>query len=342
MKGIFAKTIRIGRLSVSFFQDEIVFIYFGSTVYMKSFRRNFSVIGKKTALAMSATFVFIVALTSYLLSFTDLDSVNEDDEIKNRLLQSQQTDYSLPVISEKLQVAEHRVKKTETLGRIAKQYGVSIDTICGSNNLRTYDFVGVGTVLKIPNKDGIMYKMAKGENLVNIAVRYRVSLKKILDENNIKNPDFVPLNMKLFIPDAKPQNIIIGFIWPTGARQITCGYGWRRNPFNYRIKEFHQGLDIRSIYNWIKASKYGQVTFTGWLGGYGNAIIVAHPGGWKTLYGHLSKIIVRSGQYVKQGQSIAKSGNTGRSTGPHLHFEIIKNGQHKNPYYYIKKNFAAR
>ncbi len=66
-------------------------------------------------------------------------------------------------------------------------------------------------------------------------------------------------------------------------------------------------------------------------------IVVTHPGGDRTLYGHLSRIIVKEGQYVKQGQIIAKSGNTGNSTGPHLHFEIIKKGQHVNPYTELKK-----
>jgi murein DD-endopeptidase MepM/ murein hydrolase activator NlpD len=80
------------------------------------------------------------------------------------------------------------------------------------------------------------------------------------------------------------------------------------------------------------------VTYAGWLGGYGKTVVIAHPGGWKTLYGHLSRIIVREGQYVKQGQSIAKSGNTGRSTGPHLHFEIIKHGSHHNPFVYLKNS----
>ena len=143
----------------------------------------------------------------------------------------------------------------------------------------------------------------------------------------------------LFIPDAKPQNIIRGFMWPTYSRYITCGFGWRRNPFNWRMKEYHCGMDIKSNYQWVRASKYGKITFTGWMGGYGKAVIIAHPEGWKTLYAHLSRIIVRQGQYVKQGQTIARSGNTGRSTGAHLHFEIIQNGKHKNPYSFLKKNY---
>jgi len=236
-----------------------------------------------------------------------------------------------------LVIKKHRVARGEILSNIAKKYGVSIDTICGSNNLRSYDFIREGALLKIPNKDGILYKMRNGNKIVSIANKYKISLKKIIAENNIKNPDFIPVNQVIFIPDAKPQNIFSGFLWPTRNRFITCGYGWRRSPFNRKSREFHHGLDIRARYEWVKASKFGKVTYTGWLGGYGKAIIIAHPKGFKTLYAHLSRISVRRGQYVKQGQYIGKSGNTGRSTGPHLHFEIMKKGRHKNPYHYLKR-----
>ena len=95
-------------------------------------------------------------------------------------------------------------------------------------------------------------------------------------------------------------------------------------------------MDIRSNYQPVRSTKYGKVTYSGWFGGYGKAVIVAHPGGWKSLYGHLSKIFVKRGQYVKQGQYVGRSGNTGYSSGPHLHFELIYNGRHVNPYRYLK------
>ena len=135
--------------------------------------------------------------------------------------------------------------------------------------------------------------MQKGGELVSIARRYKVSLKKIIEENNIRNPDFVASNTVLFIPDAKPLNVFSGFIWPAGTRFITCGYGWRRNPWDTRYTEFHPGLDIRSNFQMVKASKYGKVTYTGWLGGYGKAVVIAHPDGYKTLYAHLSRIMVQ-------------------------------------------------
>lgn len=261
----------------------------------------------------------------------------DDETIKKNLLQSKQTDYSSPEKADKIVISEHRISRGETIQKIAKKYGVSVDTIRGTNNLTADSVLKDGMVLKIPNKDGILLKMQKGGELVSIARRYKVSLKKIIEENEIKNPDFVAANTVLFIPDAKPLNIFSGFLWPGGSRFITCGYGWRRNPYDPRSTEFHPGLDIRSNFQGVRASKYGKITYTGWLGGYGKAVIIAHPGGWKTLYAHLSRIMVRAGQYVKQGQFVGSSGNTGRSTGAHLHFEILKDGRNINPYIYFRK-----
>jgi len=262
----------------------------------------------------------------------DIKDILEDEKIKNELLLSDQTDYSDQKSSdEKLIILTHKVKRGENLSIIAKKYGISIDTICGSNNLRSYDFINEGALLRIPNKDGILYNMKEGNNLVNLANKYKIPADKILAQNNFANPDFIKPGELVFIPDAKPQNIIQGFLWPVSSKRVTSAYGWRRNPFNRAHREFHKGIDIAARYSWVKAARFGRITFAGWMGGYGNAIIIAHPGGYKTLYAHLSRISVRNGQYVKQGQVIAQSGNTGRSTGPHLHFEIIKNGSHKNP-----------
>ena len=262
----------------------------------------------------------------------DIKEILEDEKIKNELLLSDKTDYSDQKNSdEKLNIQTHKVKRGENLSIIAKKYGISIDTICGSNNLRSYDFINEGAVLRIPNKDGILYNMKEGNNLINLAKKYKIPADKILAQNNFANPDFIKPGELVFIPDAKPQNIIQGFLWPVSSRRITSAYGWRRNPFNRAHREFHKGIDIAARYSWVKAARFGRITFAGWMGGYGNAIIIAHPGGYKTLYAHLSRVSVKNGQYVKQGQVIAQSGNTGRSTGPHLHFEIIKNGGHQNP-----------
>ena len=335
MKNFFNRTIKIGKLTVSLISYEVMLLYVGSRkIYIKTFRFNRDLPYKKIVLATAGA-VSVLIMLVLTVSIVSSDRQYNDDELKENLLNSSQ--FTTPDPDFKLQIREHKVKRGDTLSSIAHKYGVSTDTICGSNNLKSYDVINEGIVLKVPNKDGILYKMGKGSSIVNIAQTYRIPLQKILKRNDISNPDFIAVGSIIFIPDAKPQNIVVGFMWPTRSRFITCGYGWRRNPYNWSEREFHMGLDIRATYEWVRSSKYGQVSFAGWLGGYGKAIILAHPGGWKTLYAHLSNIMVQRGQYIKQGQSIGKSGNTGRSTGAHLHFEMINNGKHQNPYRYLVK-----
>lgn len=119
--------------------------------------------------------------------------------------------------------------------------------------------------------------------------------------------------------------------WPTYGR-ISSKYGNRIHPISKR-KEFHSGIDIANSYGTtICASGSGKVIFSGYKNGYGKTIIINHGYGYKTLYGHNSKLLVDKGDYVKKGQPIAKMGSTGTSTGNHCHFEVIQNGSTINPY----------
>lgn len=116
------------------------------------------------------------------------------------------------------------------------------------------------------------------------------------------------------------------FSWPVpGHTRVSSGYGWRNCPFHG--KEKHTGLDIPAPYGTaVKAAGSGTVIFSGYLGSYGNAVIIRHGGGLYTLYGHNSSLVARSGAKVSKGQTIAKVGSTGSSTGNHCHFEVRKGG----------------
>ena len=119
--------------------------------------------------------------------------------------------------------------------------------------------------------------------------------------------------------------------------EITSGFGYRSNPFSGVSTESHPGLDFRgAIGDPVKTTADGVIEFAGPRGGYGNCIIIKHKGDIKTLYGHLSKILVKENTNVKIGQKIGEIGSTGRSTGPHLHYEIIKNEEKINPLKFIK------
>lgn len=120
---------------------------------------------------------------------------------------------------------------------------------------------------------------------------------------------------------------------------ITSTFGHRENPFGGSDVETHRGLDIRGpIGAPVKAMAKGEVIFAGTKGGYGNCIVLKHANGYETLYGHLSKILVKVGEPINIGQQIGKIGSTGRSTGPHLHYEIHRNGQKINPKSFLTLN----
>ncbi len=129
-------------------------------------------------------------------------------------------------------------------------------------------------------------------------------------------------------------------IWPTDGT-VLCVYGWRIHPFTGR-QEFHKGIDIPSwIGHPIKAAGDGIVVFTGWSRGYGNAVIIDHKNGYSTLYGHISKIMVNRWEKVSKGQVIAKVGDTGLATGPHLHYEVQYKESAINPVNFLELNIRS-
>ncbi len=126
------------------------------------------------------------------------------------------------------------------------------------------------------------------------------------------------------------------FCWPTpSTRTVTSEFGMRFHPIQKRNK-MHTGIDIGAGYGAsILAAAGGTVLRAGWNSGYGNYVVIDHGGGVQTLYGHCSALKVTSGQTVSRGQQIALVGSTGNSTGPHLHFEVLKNGSYTNPMGYF-------
>jgi len=124
--------------------------------------------------------------------------------------------------------------------------------------------------------------------------------------------------------------------WPApGYRRVSSAYGNRMHPV-YKRNIFHAGIDIAAPSGSnIAAAKSGTVIIARVEGGYGNTVVIDHGGGLTTLYGHCSKILVKTGQKVKAGDTIARVGSTGVSTGPHLHFEVRKNGSPVNPNNYL-------
>lgn len=244
-------------------------------------------------------------------------------------------------------IAEYEVKPGDTVSTIADKFGVSTDTIRWQNNLPSRDSIKIGQTLQILPITGVSHKVTKGDTIYSIAKKYDVDAQEIVNypfntfvndetfEMAIGQSIIVPNGVKAeeipwspvarvrqVTPDAGTVVASGNFIWPAQGR-ITTNYAW-----------YHQALDIaNSAAPAILAADAGTVVVAGWPDnyGYGNRIIIDHGNGMRTLYAHLSKIYVSEGQTVNRGDAIAQMGTTGRSTGVHVHFEVLQGGVRVNP-----------
>lgn len=238
-------------------------------------------------------------------------------------------------------VLHHKVKSGETLSGIAKKYGVPIKAIAKANNLKSLDRIQIGKKLiipidgtKTPNAggpaDGTWHVVKDGDTLYNIARKHNIDdWKDIQNINNISNPKHLQIGSEIFIPGNEES---VGFKNPLRIPLVvTSHFGYRKHPVtrHYRL---HEGIDFRAPTGTrVYASKAGKVTYAARKGGYGKTVSIQHEDNFSTSYGHLSRIYVSVGDFVRQGQVIGLTGNTGISTGPHLHFEIRYKGKSENP-----------
>jgi len=228
------------------------------------------------------------------------------------------------------------VKSGDNISTLAVNYGLNQDTIVSINKITNSRLLQIGTVLRIPNQDGILHTVAKNESLDTIAEKYSVSKEDIKTINELFS-DKITAGADLFIPGAKLEwyklQEINGdlFIWPVRG-PINSYYGWRRNPFNGSVTQYHTGIDIGgSTGTAVVAAMAGRVSVVGEDSVYGKYVIINHHSGYRTLYAHLNVIRTRTGANVVQGERIGDVGSTGLSTGPHLHFTIYKDGVTINP-----------
>lgn len=244
----------------------------------------------------------------------------------------------------------HVVTDLDTPNSIAEQYGISSNTLIGGNpNIsRESNLLQTGAELIILPVDGVLHTVQPGETLQSIADLYSVSVDDIINytPNNLEYPFYrLAPEMQLVIPGASvgqfyftaPKSVgnnapnqwaVVGtgsYIWPVNGRCLTSYYSG-----------FHPGLDVSTREGSpVYASDTGTVTYAAYAAGtyydYGNLIVINHGNGQETFYAHLSGINVAPGQIVNQGDLIGSTGNTGRSSGPHLHFEIRQNDYGINP-----------
>lgn len=234
------------------------------------------------------------------------------------------------------QTSVYVVRSGDTLSQVANMFGVSVDTILSANDMKKGDKLKEGDILLILPFSGVEHTIAKGQTLQGIASLYKVDLDDILVYNDIDANAKLSIGEKLMIPGGnipnEPVKTSSGSIAKSSSSsQVKNVNGYFINPVPSGRKTrgptaTHRGVDLgASTGSPIYASASGRVKFarTGYNGGFGNLVIISHPNGTETLYAHQSKIATSVGAQVSQGDVIGYVGSTGRSTGPHLHFEVL-------------------
>jgi murein DD-endopeptidase MepM/ murein hydrolase activator NlpD len=241
-------------------------------------------------------------------------------------------------------ISTYVVQSGDTVTKVAKRFGVSENTIRWANNMSKKDVLHVGQTLAVLPITGVKHKVQKGDTLETIAKKYKADKADIMDFNDINEDGTVVVGDILIIPDGeitavttsagKTTKVTTGSAVTKSGVSATKGYYIRPvTPDGGRIRKtqgFHtryNAVDVGApVGTPIHAMADGVVIVTkspkAYNGGYGGLTIISHANGSQTLYAHQSRIIVSSGDRVTQGQVIGYTGNTGKSTGPHLHFEI--------------------
>ena len=234
----------------------------------------------------------------------------------------------------------YKLEKNDTLAKIAKKYGISVVDIVDYNNINPKKLKAGSTIFL---KGVTLQKYKDVEGRLIAAQQAKEDKKK----NKEKEKEKPPKGAKGSAPPPPPPPQDdddggrsaaysgAGFAYPVRYAGVSSPFGNRFHPVLKRYI-LHTGVDLVAKYVPLRAAKSGVVTFAGNMSGYGKIIIIRHDNGYETRYAHLSVISTNVGEHVNQGDLIGKTGNSGRTTGAHLHFEIRQNGVPKNPMKYLR------
>ncbi len=234
----------------------------------------------------------------------------------------------------------HVLAAGETISGVTERYGIALDDLVGANpDLSSLDRLPVGVELLIPPGPGLLVTWSYDLDLRALLAEHQADPVEVLRANRIHSPGDLQPGMLVWLPGVEPTTALERlarvremenrYVWPVHGR-ITSYYG-RRN-LGMGTSNFHRGIDVAAPTGTpIVASRSGTVSFAGWSGSYGYLVRVRHAGGDETWYAHQSQILVSVGEYVSQNEIIGRVGSTGLSTGPHIHFEIRRNGTALDP-----------
>jgi len=247
-------------------------------------------------------------------------------------------------------IAVYSVQQGDTILGIAAQYGLQPETVIWANPEieRNPDRISVGDQINMLPVNGVLHTVRQGDTLSSIASKYKVDIEAITGYsfNNLESAtDSLTVGTEIIVPGGeKPlvaQQVVAAYSGPIPSR-ATKGSGVFAWPTSGNVTQGywggHAAIDIGS---WtgasVKVADAGYVTYVGygWSSGYGNHVIVDHGNGYSTVYAHLNSVFVSPGENLGRGEQLGTVGNTGNSTGPHLHFEIRYQGVRRNPYSFL-------
>jgi murein DD-endopeptidase MepM/ murein hydrolase activator NlpD len=290
--------------------------------------------------------------TPFAADSDDSQSTNTSpDDTSLVLLNPQDIDAGLNATGHRSEAIAYTVQPGDVLGKIAEQFNITVNTLLWENNLSWSSTIRPGQKLTILPNSGVNHEIKSGDTILAIANKYQTDAEKIISSNKLADASDIKIGDLLFIPNGiKPTRVVSSYqpktsvyssknvepaneihtgtklLWPVNSNRITQYYHWR-----------HSGLDIGDkTGSPIYAAESGKIERAGWSRGYGYNVVINHGNGLKTLYAHASQLLVKTGDTVSRGETIALIGSTGWSTGPHLHLEVRINESRKNPLNYIR------
>ena len=252
----------------------------------------------------------------------------------------------------------HMVRWGDTLARIALSYDVPVDRLVAANGLSGPDRIYVGQQLTVPEagaparrapaESSASHYVQRGETLSAIAMRYGVTVHSLANANGIQDASRLAAGIYLTIPSAQAGSNSVAYAsygpgLCANAAPDRAGTGYFIRPAHSYVltqayQGLHSGVDLATdLGSPIFAADSGTVVYAGWNPvGYGNLVVIDHGNGWRTYYAHLSAVDVGCGDWVPRGALLGEVGSTGNSSGPHLHFEMLRFGVAVNPAGYIR------
>lgn len=228
-------------------------------------------------------------------------------------------------------ITPYSVQPGDTVPTIAARAGIEVSTLMQVNQLSSGDSLAVGDVLSLPPVDGTVVSPNPNESVVELAGAYHADALAICQVNGITL--LSPLPNLVFVPGLAPPRPPRSVpVPPAGSRPGLLHFVWpTQGTITQPFWPYHPGIDIANNYGTPEvAAAAGQVVWSG-PGSFGIYVEIDHGDGYHTIYGHMQQTLVTVGQTVAAGQEIGLMGSSGRSTGPHLHFQVVHNGVPENP-----------